>query len=95
MSTKHLPGHRRLLITWATLMVLTLISMASALFNSLAGWQALSSTSIVLIFLATGFKAYQVVAVYLNLRVSTRGWMSGIMTLIILTLLLEASAYFF
>ncbi len=93
MRMEHLPGRRRLLLTWLTLMGLTLVSMASALVDSMAGWQPLSKTSIALVLVVTAFKAYQVVAVYLNLRVSTRGWMVGMMTIIVLTLLLEAGAY--
>ncbi len=93
MKTEHLPGKGRLLLTWIILMGLTLLSMASALVDSMAGWEPLSATSIVLVFAATAFKAHQITAVYLNLRVSTRGWMFGIMTLVVLTLLLEASAF--
>lgn len=93
MNPNDLPGNRRLLITWVSLMLLTLISMASALLHSLAGWQPLSAGATVLVFVATAFKAGLIVAVYLNLRASTRGWMIGVMALIVLALVVEASAY--
>ncbi|MFV0681082.1 hypothetical protein [Ottowia sp.] len=93
MNPNNLSDTRRLLIAWASLMLLTLISMASALLHSRAGWQPLSAGATVLVFVATAFKAWQIVAVYLNLRASTRGWMSGVMGLILLGLLVEAGAY--
>lgn len=90
-----LPGTRRLLITWAILMVLTLISMFSAQLVGESRWQALPLWSALLLLLSTGFKAQQVLMVYLNLRASTPGWKGLVIGLMLLTLSLIGSAYLF
>ncbi|QEA39265.1 hypothetical protein FGL86_09385 [Pistricoccus aurantiacus] len=89
---KTLPGARRLIITWGILMGLTLISMLSAqLFET--GWQALPLWGALLILISTGFKAHQVLMVYLNLRTSTPGWKGAFVGLALLTLALILSGY--
>jgi hypothetical protein len=45
--------------------------------------------------LSTGFKAQQVLMVYLNLRASTPGWKGLVIGLMLLTLSLIGSAYLF
>ncbi|MFV0278138.1 MAG: hypothetical protein ACK5HY_13280 [Parahaliea sp.] len=93
MSTEHLPGRRRLLLAWVTLMLLTVVSMLSALTNTMADWRPLPLASAGLVLLATGFKAQQILMVYLNLRVSSRGWKTGALAMLLLTLAIVALAY--
>ncbi|BBI51369.1 hypothetical protein HORIV_37900 [Vreelandella olivaria] len=69
-----LPGTRRLLITWALLMALTVVSMVSARLDQTTDWQALPLWSAALVLIATGFKAHRVLMVYLNLRAATLAW---------------------
>ena len=88
-----LPGARRLLITWAILMGLTLVSMFSAQLAGEARWQALPLWSAALLLLSTGFKAHQVLMVYLNLRASTAGWQGLVIGLTVLTLGLIGFGY--
>ena len=87
-----LPGTRRLLITWATLMALTLLSMISARLDQ-DSWQALPLWSAGLVIAATGFKAQRLLMVYLNLRAATPAWKGTFMGLVILTLALIAGGY--
>lgn len=87
-----LPGTRRLLITWATLMALTLLSMVSALLDA-DDWQALPLWSAALVILATGFKAQRLLMVYLNLRAATPAWKGAFVGLVILTLALITGGY--
>ena len=67
--TKGAPTHptRRLLITWAVLMGLTLITMASAQLGGEARLQALPLWSAGLLLATTFFKAHRVLMVYLGL----------------------------
>lgn len=88
-----LPGPRRLLITWATLMALTLISMASARLDPSARAQALPLWSAGLVLLAGGFKAHRVLMVYLNLRAAGSAWRGAFVGLLALTLTLIAGGY--
>ncbi|XKE45355.1 cytochrome C oxidase subunit IV family protein [Halomonas organivorans] len=88
-----LPGARRLLIAWATLMVLTLISMVSARLEEAAQWQALPLWSASLVLLATAFKAHQVLMVYLNLRAAGSAWRGAFVGLLAVTLALIAGGY--
>lgn len=87
-----LPGTRRLLITWATLMALTLLSMVSGLLNA-NDWQALPLWSAGLVVAATGFKAQRLLMVYLNLRAATPAWKGAFVGLVILTLSLITGGY--
>ncbi|MBB3190370.1 hypothetical protein [Halomonas cerina] len=87
-----LPGTRRLLITWATLMGLTVVSMVSARLNQ-DDWQALPLWSAALVILATGFKAQRLLMVYLNLRAATPAWKGTFVGLVVLTLALIAGGY--
>ncbi len=87
-----LPGTRRLLITWATLMALTLLSMISARLDQ-DSWQALPLWSAGLVIAATGFKAQRLLMVYLNLRAATPAWKGTFVGLVVLTLALIAGGY--
>lgn len=82
-----LPGTRRLLTTWATLMALTLLSMLSARLDQHDG-QALPLWSAGLVIAATGFKAQRLLMVYLNLRAATPAWRGTFVGLVVLTLAL-------
>lgn len=82
-----LPGTRRLLATWATLMALTLLSMISARLDQ-HSWQALPLWSAGLVIAATGFKAQRLLMVYLNLRAATPAWRGTFVGLVLLTLAL-------
>lgn len=88
-----LPGTRRLLITWAMLMVLTGVSMVSARLGQAGDWQALPLWSVALVLVATGFKAHRVLMVYLNLRAATPAWKGIFIALTLLTLTLIAAGY--
>lgn len=88
-----LPGTRRLLITWATLMTLTLVSMVSARLDPAAQWQALPLGSAGLVLLASGFKAHRVLMIYLNLRAATAAWRGAFIGLLGLTLALVSGGY--
>jgi hypothetical protein len=88
-----LPGTRHLLITWAVLMALTLVSMLSARLGGEARLQPLPLWSALLLLLSTGFKAHQVLMVYLNLRISTSGWKGTFIGLTIVTLTLIGGGY--
>ncbi|MDI5922289.1 hypothetical protein QLQ86_15970 [Halomonas sp. LR5S13] len=87
-----LPGTRRLLITWATLMALTVLSMVSARLDQ-GSWQALPLWSAGLVVAATGFKAQRLLMVYLNLRAATPAWKGTFVGLMVLTLALIAGGY--
>lgn len=87
-----LPGTRRLLMTWAILMALTLTSMISARLDQ-GSWQALPLWSAALILLATGFKAQRLLMVYLNLRMATPAWKGTFVGLVVMTLALIAGGY--
>jgi hypothetical protein len=88
-----LPGTHRLLITWAVLMGLTLVSMLSAQLGGEARFQALPLWSAGLLLLSTGFKAHQVLMVYLNLRKSTSVWKGTFIGLTVATLAVIGSGY--
>lgn len=88
-----LPGTRRLLITWALLMALTVVSMVSAQLDQTTDWQALPLWSAALVLMATGFKAHRVLMVYLNLRAATPAWKGVFIALILVTLTLIAAGY--
>ncbi|MDZ7851691.1 MAG: hypothetical protein U5L98_03305 [Halomonas sp.] len=87
-----LPGTRRLLVTWALLMALTILSMVSARLDQ-GDWQSLPLWSAGLVIAATGFKAQRLLMVYLNLRAATPAWKGAIMGLVMLTLALIAGSY--
>ena len=87
-----LPGTRRLLTTWVTLMALTLFSMLSARLDQ-GSWQALPLWSAGLVVAATGFKAQRLLMVYLNLRAATPAWKGTFVGLVVLTLALIAGGY--
>lgn len=89
-----LPGNKRLLITWSLLMGLTLLSMGSAQLGSQSGWLPLPLWSIAIVLLSAGFKFHQILMVYLNLRVSSAGWKSGFICLLVATEILIFLAYF-
>lgn len=90
---KTLPGARRLVMTWAILMGLTLVSMLSAQLFETNSWQALPLWGALLVLISTGFKAHQVLTVYLNLRASTPAWKGAFVGLALLTLALILSGY--
>ncbi|CAM3524718.1 cytochrome C oxidase subunit IV family protein [Halomonas lysinitropha] len=87
-----LPGTRRLLMTWALLMALTVLSMVSARLDQ-DDWQSLPLWSAGLVIAATGFKAQRLLMVYLNLRAATPAWKGTFVGLVILTLALIAGSY--
>ncbi|MCB1700385.1 MAG: hypothetical protein KDI14_06050 [Halioglobus sp.] len=89
-----LPGTRRLLLTWLLLVTLTLLSMFSAQLGGDAQWRQLPLWGVMLILASAGFKVQQILMVYLNLGVSSAGWKSGFMLLLIATLLLVFFGYF-
>jgi hypothetical protein len=89
-----LPGKRRLLVTWGVLMALTVVSMVSARLDQ-ASWEALPLWSAALVVLVTGFKAQQVLLVYLNLRQSSGTWKGTFISVITLTLLLISAGYLY
>ncbi|MDN6179846.1 MAG: cytochrome C oxidase subunit IV family protein [Halomonas subglaciescola] len=89
-----LPGQRRLLITWAMLMVLTLVSMASARLDQ-TSWEALPLWSAALVLVVTGFKAQRLLMVYLNLRQSSGAWKGAFVGIITLTLVLISAGYLY
>ncbi|MGD9661948.1 MAG: cytochrome C oxidase subunit IV family protein [Porticoccaceae bacterium] len=92
MLDETLPGKNRLLRTWLALMLLTLISMLSALAGT-ADWSPLPIWGALLVLVSTGFKVQQVLMVYLNLRVSSGGWKGGFLCLLAAILLLIFSGY--
>ena len=90
---KKLPSRKRLLMTWLTLMTLTLFSMWSAQLGDESRSLSLPLWSIALVLLSAGFKVQQILMVYLNLRVSSSGWRGGFLCLLAATLLLVWLAY--
>ncbi len=90
-----LPGTRRLLITWLLLMVLTLLSMASAQLGSQSGWLPLPIGVIAVVLASAGFKVQQILMIYLNLRVSSAAWRGSFICLVSAVMLLIFLAYFF
>lgn len=87
------PATRRLLITWAVLMGLTLVTMLSAQLGGDARLQALPLWSAGLLLLSTAFKAHQVLMTYLGLRDASAAWRGAFIGLVLFTLLLVASGY--
>ncbi|WP_373182101.1 cytochrome C oxidase subunit IV family protein [Halomonas campaniensis] len=95
-DTKRIGGDaatRRLLITWAVLMGLTLITMASARLGGEARLEALPLWSAALLLATTFFKAHRVLMVYLGLRASTPAWRGAFTGLTLFTLLLVGAGY--
>lgn len=84
---------RRLLITWAVLMGLTLLAMLSAQLGGDARQAALPLWSAGLLLAATLFKAHRVLMVYLGLSEASSAWRGAFVGLILTTLLLVASGY--
>jgi hypothetical protein len=84
---------RRLLITWAVLMGLTLITMASARLGGEARLEALPLWSAALLLATTFFKAHRVLMVYLGLGASTPAWRGAFTGLTLFTLLLVGAGY--
>ncbi|MGM0782701.1 MAG: cytochrome C oxidase subunit IV family protein [Pseudomonadota bacterium] len=87
-----LPGTRRLLATWLTLMGLTLVAMLSARLDQ-GSWAPLPLWSAGLVLVVTGFKAQRLLMVYLNLRAATPAWKGTFVGLVILTLALIGAGY--
>jgi len=87
------PATRRLLITWAVLMGLTLITMASARLGGEARLEALPLWSAGLLLATTFFKAHRVLMVYLGLHASTPAWRGAFTGLTLFTLLLVGAGY--
>ena len=79
---KTLPSRKRLLMTWLTLMGLTLFSMWSAQLSEESRVLSLPLWSVALVLLSAGFKVQQILMVYLNLRVSSSGWRGGFLYLL-------------
>nr|WP_299242550.1 cytochrome C oxidase subunit IV family protein [uncultured Halomonas sp.] len=87
------PTTRRLTITWVILMGLTLVSMISARLDAEDQWLALPLWSALLVLISTGFKAHQVLMIYLNLRVSSPAWKGAFLGLALVILGLILSGY--
>lgn len=87
-----LPGTRRLVLTWLTLMILTLIAMFTARLDQ-TSWEPLPLWSALLVLVATGFKAQRLLMVYLNLRVATPAWKGTFVGLVLFTLALIGAGY--
>jgi hypothetical protein len=88
-----LPGTRYLLITWAILMVLTLVTMLSARLGGEARFEALPLWSAALLLATTGFKVHRVLMVYLNLRASTPAWKGLFTGMTLATLTIIGAGY--
>lgn len=84
---------RSLLLTWGSLMVLTLVSMFSAQLGDGAREQALPLWSAALLLLVTGFKAWRVLSVYLGLALAPASWRGLFGGLLGLMLVLIAAGY--
>ena len=88
-----LPGNKRLIYTWLTLMGLTRLSMGSAQLGVATHWSSLPLWGIAVVLASAGFKVRQILMVYLNLRVSSAGWKGGFMCVLVATLVLVFAAY--
>ncbi len=87
------PTTRRLVLTWLILIALTLVSMISARLDAGDQWLALPLWSALLVLISTGFKAHQVLMIYLNLRVSSPAWKGAFIGLALVILGLILSGY--
>lgn len=85
------PGPRLLLLNWAILVTLTLVSMFSALLDA-TDWQPLPTMSAMLVLAATLFKCRQIMWVYLNLRTAGRTWRVLLASLALLSVGIIAAA---
>lgn len=90
---KLFPGSRRLLLTWLTLITLTLLSMWSAQLGSAAREPSLPLWGVTLILLGAGYKVQRILLVYLNLRVSSGAWRGSFLSLVWLVIVLVWLAY--
>lgn len=88
-----LPGRQRLVRTWGLLMVLTGASMAGGLVSLGQDSVVASWSGVLLVAVATLFKAHRIVMVYLNLRASTSGWRVGLVMYLTLTTLVVFAGY--
>ncbi len=88
-----LPGNRRLLTTWAILMVLTCLSLFGALAPGGGADASLAWWGIVLVIVATYYKAHRIVMVYLNLRASSSMWRGTLVAFLLVTTLLILGGY--
>lgn len=86
---------RTLLLTWGSLMLLTLVSMFSAQLGADARAQALPLWSAALLLMVTGFKAWKVLSVYLGLSVAPSSWRGLFGGALCLMLALIAGGYLF
>lgn len=84
---------RRLLFTWAALVGLTLLAMASARLGGDARLAALPAWSAALLLATTFFKAQRILMVYLGLADATPAWRGVFVGLVLGTLALVASGY--
>jgi len=91
----HDTATRRLLITWAVLMGLTLITMLSAQLGGDARLAALPLWSAGLLLATTFFKVHRVLMVYLGLGEASSGWRGAFAGLILVTLLLVGAGYLY
>ncbi|WP_442488104.1 cytochrome C oxidase subunit IV family protein [Halomonas litopenaei] len=69
---------RRLWRTWALLMAMTLVAMASGALHRgpLAPW------ALALVLIASLVKAQQILSIYLNLRIAPASWRGGLLVLV-------------
>ena len=86
---------RRLLITWAVLMGLTLITMLSAQLGGDARLAALPLWSAGLLLATTFFKVHRVLMIYLGLNAASSGWRGAFTGLTLVTLLLVGAGYLY
>ncbi len=88
-----LPGERRLLVTWAILMVLTLLSLFGGQVLGEGRGEPLAWWSVALVLVATYYKARQILMIYLNLGASTPVWKGTLRAFLLVTLGLILGGY--
>lgn len=86
---------RTLLLTWTSLMLLTLVSMLSAQLGAEARVQALPLWSAALLLVVTGFKAWKVLSVYLGLAIAPSSWRGLFIGALFLMFALISGGYLF
>ena len=87
------PQTRRLLVTWLTLITLTLLAMWSAQLDNASRQTPLPVWGFTLVLLSAGYKVQQILLVYLNLRVSSTAWRGSFLTLVWVVLVIVWMAY--
>ena len=86
--TDALPGTRKLVITWAVLVGLTLASMIGGVAAGKGDGAPLAGWALVVIVVATYYKARQIVMVYLNLNAFSPTWQGVLRAFLVIALAL-------